>query len=153
MARRPPNTDPPEYSAVFVRSYVPSEDIVRSPSIIVASACRTTREVVAWSTTATLGVRCFLASSACEALSMLGRDSRGRLGTTTSGQLDLPGAILLETALLLESTAGPALCRVLHDLELPTFILRIGPARDLPAAERAADSVLPALRDSMARCA
>ncbi len=146
-------SEPPEHSAVFERSPARSAAALAPPPMVVASACRTTREVVAWAVATELGLRCYVAASAREALARLGLDPEGIPLMGSANATPMPGAMLLETDLLLEPVAGPALCRALHALEVRTLILRGGAPRDLVAAERAAASVLDRLRGQLARSA
>jgi hypothetical protein len=150
MAQR--GSVPPEHSAVFERpSALPPP---ATPPVVVASACRTTREVIAWSVASELGVRCYAAGSAADALARLGLDAEGTPLTERFGEAPpRPGTVLLDTDLLLEPGAGPALCRALHELDLDTVILRGSAPRDLVAAERTAATVVAGLRAAAARCA
>lgn len=152
MARR--DSDPPEHSAVFERAPARLDPRREPPPVVVASSCRTTREVVAWALATEARVRCFVARSAAEALARLGLDPEGAPLTERFGEAPArPGTVLLDADLLLEPGAGPALCRALHDLDLETVILRGGAPRDLVAAERTAASVVAGLRRAAGRCA
>ena len=70
-------SEPPEHSAVFERSPARSAAALAPPPMVVASACRTTRAVVAWAVATELGLRCYVAASAREALARLGLDPEG----------------------------------------------------------------------------
>jgi hypothetical protein len=119
----------------------------------VASSCRTTREVVAWAVATELGLRCYVARSAREALGALGLDDEGGPLTERFGEpRERPGAVALDAELLLEAATGPTLCRALHELAVATVVLRGGSPRDVMAAERAAALLLPTLA-GRARCA
>jgi hypothetical protein len=152
MAHPARESDVPEHSAVFERPPARSLGDTAERTVVVASACRTTREVVAWAVATELGLRCLVTSSSRETLIRLARRADGEPDPgQPGGIIELPRAVLLEPSLLLEPTAGPALCRVLHDLAMPTFILRVGTSRDLCAAERAAAGVLDSLEAAMER--
>ena len=147
-------SEPPEHSAVFESPLARSVEARVAPPIVVASGCRTTREVLAWAIATELGTRCYVAASAADALARLGLDAEGAPLTERHGEvLARPGTMLLEVELLLEAGAGPTLCRALHDLDVDTVILRGTPHRDVVGAERVASTVLEVLRAARARCA